>query len=165
MSTAITQPIEGPAVWHGEELARSPGWVRPVTPRFVEELDAALRAVERRGLRWPGFGGSAGPPAKHWAIDIQRVATSPVTRSAVSATLRTWVTTWQKSRAAPSMRPLPLSSFHSQIAPDGAVRRTRGGGPGTSRPRFTKVQAKVFTPITQMWRMRSVGTRSTRFRS
>ena len=56
MSTAITQPIEGPAVWHGEELARSPGWVRPVTPRFVEELDAALRAVERRGLRWPGFG-------------------------------------------------------------------------------------------------------------
>ena len=50
-------------------------------------------------------------------------------------------------------------------APDGAVRRTRGGGPGTSRPRFTKVQAKVFTPITQMWRMRSVGTRSTRFRS
>ena len=56
MSTGITQPIEGPAVWHGEELARSPGWIRPVTPRFVEELDAALRAVERRGLRWPGFG-------------------------------------------------------------------------------------------------------------
>jgi len=44
-------------------------------------------------VRCPGFGGSTGPPAKHCAIDIQRVATSPFTSSAVSATLRTWVTT------------------------------------------------------------------------
>jgi hypothetical protein len=56
MSTVITRPIEGPAVWHGKDLALSTAWIRPLSPRSVDELDEALQAVERRGLRWPDFG-------------------------------------------------------------------------------------------------------------
>lgn len=56
MSSTITRPIGGPAVWHGEDLARDTDWIRPLVPRFVDELDEALRTVERRGLRWPEFG-------------------------------------------------------------------------------------------------------------
>lgn len=56
MSTAITRPIEGPAVWHGKDLALRTDWIRPITPRFTAELDEALRGLERRRLRWPNFG-------------------------------------------------------------------------------------------------------------
>jgi hypothetical protein len=45
-------PITGRAVWRGEDLARATDWIRPITPAEQEELDAALRAVERRGLAW-----------------------------------------------------------------------------------------------------------------
>ena len=56
MSTAITRTLEGPAAWHGKDLALSTDWIRPVTPPFVDELDEALRGLERRRLRWPDFG-------------------------------------------------------------------------------------------------------------
>jgi hypothetical protein len=39
-------------VWRGEDLARSTDWIRPLTPSEIDELDAALRAVQRRGLDW-----------------------------------------------------------------------------------------------------------------
>jgi hypothetical protein len=45
-------PITGQAVWRGEELARATDWIRPITPAEQDELDAALRAVQRRGLAW-----------------------------------------------------------------------------------------------------------------
>jgi hypothetical protein len=44
--------IVGPEVWGGEDLARSTDWIRAVTPAEADELDAALRAVQRRGLAW-----------------------------------------------------------------------------------------------------------------
>jgi hypothetical protein len=44
--------IRGPEVWHGEDLARSTDWIRPITGAEVGELDGALRAVQRRGLGW-----------------------------------------------------------------------------------------------------------------
>ena len=47
------QPIHGPMVWHGQELARSTDWIRKLSPAAVEEIDAALQGVERRGLGWP----------------------------------------------------------------------------------------------------------------
>lgn len=53
MSTVLARPITGPMVWTGEDLARSADWIRPVTPAEVDELDAALRAVQARGLAWP----------------------------------------------------------------------------------------------------------------
>jgi TfdA family taurine catabolism dioxygenase TauD len=40
-------------VWHGQELARSTDWIRRLSPAAVDEIDAALRGVERRGLAWP----------------------------------------------------------------------------------------------------------------
>jgi hypothetical protein len=52
MSPTIAQPITGPMVWRGEDLARSTDWIRTLGPAEVDELDAALRAVERRGLDW-----------------------------------------------------------------------------------------------------------------
>src|SRR5260370_4661510 len=47
------QPIHGPMVWHGQELARSTDWIRKLSPAAVEEIDATLQGVERRGLGWP----------------------------------------------------------------------------------------------------------------
>jgi hypothetical protein len=61
MSTAITRPIESPAAWHAKDLTLSADWIRPITPRFADELDEALRDLERRGLRWPGFGAADFP--------------------------------------------------------------------------------------------------------
>ena len=45
--------MQGPMVWHGQDLARSTDWIRRFSPAAVEEIDAALRGVERRGLAWP----------------------------------------------------------------------------------------------------------------
>jgi hypothetical protein len=52
---SITQPITTAAAWQGRELAQTTDWIRPLAPAAIDELDAALRAVERRGLRWPAF--------------------------------------------------------------------------------------------------------------
>ena len=54
MATAVMppQPIRGPEVWTGADLARSSDWIRSMSAALVAELDAALRAVERRGLAW-----------------------------------------------------------------------------------------------------------------
>jgi hypothetical protein len=49
----IDGSISGPMVWQGRNLARSTDWIRPLSPAAVAEIDAALRDVQRRGLRWP----------------------------------------------------------------------------------------------------------------
>ncbi len=46
------RPIRGPEAWHGKDLARSTDWIRHLSSAEIEELDAALRAVQRRGLGW-----------------------------------------------------------------------------------------------------------------
>jgi hypothetical protein len=55
MSSAVTREIRGPMAWQGEELARSTDWIHPLAPADLDELDAALRLLRQRGLRWPGF--------------------------------------------------------------------------------------------------------------
>jgi Taurine catabolism dioxygenase TauD, TfdA family len=45
-------PITGPMVWDGRELARSSDWIHTLSSAAVAEIDAALRAVRRRGLAW-----------------------------------------------------------------------------------------------------------------
>jgi Taurine catabolism dioxygenase TauD, TfdA family len=52
VSATLGTPIRGPMVWRGEDLARTTDWVRSLDPVEVDELDAALRAVQRRGLGW-----------------------------------------------------------------------------------------------------------------
>ena len=44
--------ITGPCAWRGAEMARSNRWLRDLSPAMLDEIDAALRAVERRGLAW-----------------------------------------------------------------------------------------------------------------
>jgi Taurine catabolism dioxygenase TauD, TfdA family len=55
VSATLRAPLDGPMVWRGEDLARSTEWIRALTPAEVDELDAALRAVQRRGLDWPAM--------------------------------------------------------------------------------------------------------------
>ena len=52
MRTLGDQPLHGPMVWHGRDLARSTDWIRSLSAVEIDEIDAALRAVERRGLAW-----------------------------------------------------------------------------------------------------------------
>jgi len=48
-------PIVGREAWRGEDVAGSTDWIHPLGAAEVEELDAALRAVQRRGLDWPAL--------------------------------------------------------------------------------------------------------------
>ena len=52
MSTTTATPISGPMVWTSEDLRRSTDWIRTLIAAETDELDAALRAVQRRGLGW-----------------------------------------------------------------------------------------------------------------
>ena len=52
MSVTAIRPIDGPEAWRGDDLARSTDWIHPVSAAEQEEIDAALRAVQRRGLGW-----------------------------------------------------------------------------------------------------------------
>jgi hypothetical protein len=48
--------LTGLQAWLGRDMAASTEWIRPFSSRAVEEIDSALRGVQRRGLRWPKFG-------------------------------------------------------------------------------------------------------------
>jgi hypothetical protein len=48
--------ITGPEAWLGRAMAASTEWIRPFPSRAIDEIDAALRRVQRRGLTWPAFG-------------------------------------------------------------------------------------------------------------
>ena len=48
-------PLNGPAVWSGEELAAADDWRFRLTPPMLAEIDAALAAVKRRGIGWEGI--------------------------------------------------------------------------------------------------------------
>src|ERR1019366_8275314 len=104
-------------------------------------LDRA-RAAGPGGQIYCRTAGGPGPggPAKAWGTDIQSAAGSPLVTSPVSATLRLWVTTRQKSRAVPSTVDTgPPSSEEPMVqvhdSPAGDVRSTSMRPGGTSRPR------------------------------
>lgn len=65
---------------------------RPAPGSLLEQMSASPPNQSAQ-CRCPGAGGVSGPPAKHCATAIHRVAVSPTTVSAVSAILRPWVTT------------------------------------------------------------------------
>lgn len=48
--------ITGPVAWLGRDMLATTSWIHPLSARAIDELDAALRAVQRRGLVWPKFG-------------------------------------------------------------------------------------------------------------
>jgi hypothetical protein len=45
-------PIAGPCAWLGRDIAHATHWIRDLRPADVAEIDAALVALERRGLAW-----------------------------------------------------------------------------------------------------------------
>ncbi|MGH8664547.1 MAG: TauD/TfdA family dioxygenase [Burkholderiales bacterium] len=46
------RPIEGACAWTGAELRNKTDWIRPFEPAELAEIDAAVRAVQGRGLDW-----------------------------------------------------------------------------------------------------------------
>jgi hypothetical protein len=46
------QPISGPCVWHGREMANSPRWRRRIGDAQLAEIDLAVRQARARGLGW-----------------------------------------------------------------------------------------------------------------
>ena len=46
------QPISGPCVWHGREMANSPRWRRRLGNAQLAEIDLAVRQARARGLGW-----------------------------------------------------------------------------------------------------------------
>ncbi len=45
-------PLTGASVWLGSEMASSTRWIRDLPADAVDEIDAALQAVRRKGLAW-----------------------------------------------------------------------------------------------------------------
>lgn len=52
----MVRAITGPQAWLGADMAAAMDWIHPLSARAIDELDAALRSVQRRGLAWPKFG-------------------------------------------------------------------------------------------------------------
>jgi len=52
MQAAKHRPIDAPCAWKGADLQQRTDWIRPFQPAELAEIDAALRAVQRRGLEW-----------------------------------------------------------------------------------------------------------------
>jgi hypothetical protein len=66
-------PIAGACVWHGRDMATSRRWIRQLAPDALAEIDAALRAVRRRGLAWHAIARDDFPlpRAQAWLADIR----------------------------------------------------------------------------------------------
>jgi hypothetical protein len=77
MSDALTTPIAGPQAWLGADMADSREWIRAFLPREIDEIDATLRAVQRRGLSWPKFGRDDFP-LPTFARELAGVSRGPV---------------------------------------------------------------------------------------
>jgi hypothetical protein len=45
-------PIQGACAWRGEELARSPRWIRRLAPEALADIDRALDAARASGTAW-----------------------------------------------------------------------------------------------------------------
>jgi hypothetical protein len=73
MQAVKHRPIEGACVWTGAELRNRTDWIRPFKDSELAEIDAAVRAVQRRGLEWVDVGREDFPlPA--FAAEIRKIA-------------------------------------------------------------------------------------------
>ena len=77
MSLIVKHPLTGPAAWTGDSLAGDEGWIHRLSASDVAALDAALAALEARGLRFPDFDRDdfpIGPLASRlpgWAAELE----------------------------------------------------------------------------------------------
>ena len=91
LDTAL-QLIEGPAAWHGSDLAADPSWRRTLTADEIGGLERAVAAAEARGIGPTGFAADEFPvpelrPALQWLADrlergpgVARLSGIPVDR-------------------------------------------------------------------------------------
>ncbi len=56
MGLILKQKITGPAAWTGQDLAGDTSWIHPLTADAIASIDAALAAVNTKGLKFPHFG-------------------------------------------------------------------------------------------------------------
>src|ERR1041385_3908294 len=70
-------PVAGPGVWYGRELARRDGWIRAFAPRELDEIDTAVRAFMQSGL----------PPERLEAEGFPLPTLGPVLREVLSELL------------------------------------------------------------------------------
>lgn len=52
MSSTPRQPLTGPDVWLGADMAHSTRWQRRLPAPVIDEIDQALQAARRRGMAW-----------------------------------------------------------------------------------------------------------------
>ena len=50
MPPAQLNPVSGPFVWYGPEMARRTDWVRPLTPAEITELERAVERLDATGI-------------------------------------------------------------------------------------------------------------------
>ncbi|MDN3566024.1 TauD/TfdA family dioxygenase, partial [Paeniroseomonas aquatica] len=50
MPPAQLNPVSGPFVWYGPEMARRTDWVRPLTPAEITELETAVERLDATGI-------------------------------------------------------------------------------------------------------------------
>src|SRR5581483_10747726 len=55
MTTMLRDPVPAPQAWVPRDLQQT-SWLTVLSSEELADLDAALRAVEGRGLEWPSFG-------------------------------------------------------------------------------------------------------------
>lgn len=58
MSIIRIEPLTGPAVWTGSQLANDPRWIEHLSAAEVAEIDAALATLKASGRRFPDFAAS-----------------------------------------------------------------------------------------------------------
>lgn len=57
----LRQPLPARVAWTGAELGRTQDWITRFNAEELEELDRALRTVQRAGLAWGNFGPESFP--------------------------------------------------------------------------------------------------------
>jgi len=73
MGTILTKPVTGVVTWKGVELAHTESWIYRLSPGTVDEIEAALRAVEREAL--PVFDvTSANFPLPRFGGELRRIS-------------------------------------------------------------------------------------------
>jgi len=100
MTTAspVRAPLETPAAWIGEDLARSEEWIHALTPVEIAELEAARAHVRARGL----------------AIDQIGRAEFPL--PTFSATIDAWAEVLDNGRGFLLVRGLPVERYSEEDA-------------------------------------------------
>jgi hypothetical protein len=100
MATAapVRAPLETPAAWVGEELARSEEWVHTLTPEEIGELEAALATVRSRGL------------------SLDAITRSEFPLPTLAATIDAWADVLDAGRGFLLVRGLPVDRYSEQDA-------------------------------------------------